>query len=135
VATRSRASSSVARRRSAPGARVDLIQLYRRGAIIRPSHGTFLAIAEDAAGKGPRGRMKTPADFPAGSLVFVMGQGRIATLRDKKTGEVLFTLVRQATVRARLDFAVPLARMGKDLTPRIMAEWQRRIGRIAARAA
>ena len=38
-------------------------------------------------------------------------------------------------LRARLDFAAPLARMGKDLTPRILADWRRRIGRSAARAA
>jgi hypothetical protein len=118
-----------------PGGPVDLLQVYRSGTIIRPRQGTYLAIAEDAAGKGPRGRMKSPEDFPRGSLVFVPSKdGRTASLIDKASGEKLFTLVRQATVRVRLDFTTPLARMGKDLAPRIIAEWGRRIGRIADRA-
>jgi hypothetical protein len=130
-----------------------LIDAFNRGVVIRSANGFWLAIPTKAAGPatGRFGRPITPAVWEQRTgrrLRFVYRRGRNALLvaddarinsrgfaaakggRRRRDGilsgaqtVVIFTLVRQAKLKKRLDLERDVARVGSAIPARIVAEW------------
>jgi len=117
------------------GGTVDLLTVFAEGAYITRGGAGYLAIPLPAAGRGPRGRKPTPADFPEGALIFVAATsteaGRFglhsgaALLLDAATREPFFVLVRAATVGRRLDLDRRYAEAVDNLDAAEVQEWEK----------
>lgn len=129
----------------------NIVGLYARGAIIRSSHGFFLAIPTPAAGKYAMGKKITPASWEQAHgqrLRFVYRRGAVSLLvadnmraRTGKRGgfskasasalrtgrglatAIMFLLVPQVTVRKRFDIDSAGKKWNEALPRLVIQNW------------
>ena len=124
-----------------------LIGAYEKGGVIRSNSGFWLAIPTDAAGVGARGRKMTPLDWERRTgrrLRFVYRSGRSALLvaddvrltKTRRVGRakarkgaagtptvVIFTLVPQVRLKAKLNLMAAGDAVGSRLSQLILSNW------------
>ena len=108
------------------GQTYDLITIFEEGTIISPRNARFLAIPTPEAGT-----RRTPAEWPAGSLMYRRGRGAPYLVHASRPTVPLFILVRNVRLRARLNTA-QIARRNTRNTARLIARAiDRRADRLA----
>lgn len=111
-----------------PGGLVDLFTVFDEGAVIHALGGKFMAIP---VGVGKKEKLSNFDRKDIEILPFRNGQGYVVLRRGARAfgrggGGVLFLLIKQATIKKRLDLQAALDAASEGIDEAVAAEWTRR---------
>ena len=113
-----------------PGGLVDIITVLDEGTTIEAKKGTFVAfpINERIKGRGVKNDpvSKPPSSFPKGTFDFIPAKDGNALLVFRISREPAYYLMRQITLRPKIDVDKSYQKAIRDLDGEIVREWEKR---------